>query len=315
MNTKAKLLCTFLFFFIVTNVSAQTPMEEYIKKTGVEKIKKMFIADALSKPATHKSYKDGHGKTPYLTSTNQLPDTIALITFHINKGVNEGFYKIDWLDKTQLEYEKVVKGGNVLANLIEAQTLISLKEVLKKRGATLLTPKEYLDTEEKINFYYNLFTPEISKVGSFLNNIENKDVDISVCATSYRYFDMGAAFDYKRSNSLGNELVKGIGVNGTLSIGVELYLDKKGVYVSRIKMAVHGPNPNPKIDKKYIGQKNGTGYYEGQLYYGATFTFKKPIKIIDISKKELQFGGLEVILSSFIEKYYDEMEAAINKVS
>jgi hypothetical protein len=315
MNSKSKLLSSLLFLFFITNVIAQTPMEEYVKKTGVEKIKKKFVADAFSKPATHKSFKDGHGKTPYLTSTNQLPNTIALITFHINKEASEGYNKIDWLDKTQLEYKQAMKGGNTLANIIEAQTLKSLKEAFAKRGASLLIPKEYLNTEGKINFYYNLFTPEVSKLGKFLSNIENRNLDLSVCATSYRYFDLGAALDYKRSNSLGNDLVKGVGVNGTLSIAIELYTDKKGVSVSRIKMAVHGSNPNPKVDKKYFGQKNGTGYYKGQLYYGATYTFKKPIKIIDLSKKEFKLDGLEIIFSSFIEKYYDEMDVAINKAS
>ena len=80
------------------------------------------------------------------------------------------------------------------------------------------------------------------------------------------------------------------------------------------------PNPNPKLDKKYFGQKNGTGYYEGQLYFGGSFTFKKPIKTIDINFKEkktnyIKFEGIEVIFSSFIEKYYDEMNKAIDKVS
>lgn len=312
MKTIVKLLSILLFLFFITNTIAQTPMEEYVNKNGVEKIKKKFIVDALSHPATHKSFKDGHGKTPYLSSTDQLPDTIALITFH----VNESYKDIDWSRTTEFEAENALKGGNTIANLIESHTLMSLKDAFKKRGAILLTPKEYLDTDRKITFYYEIFAPEVSKVGKFLSNIENRNIDLSFCASGYRYFDMGAALDYKRSQSLGGELINKIDVSGSLSISIVTSSSKKkGILVHSVKMAIHGPNPNPKIDKKYFGQKTGTGYYNGQLYFGGTFAFKKPIQIIDIANRKINLDGFEVILSSFIEKYYDEMEVAINKVS
>lgn len=311
MNAKVKLLSLSVFLFFITNAIAQTPMEEYVKKTGVEKIKKKFVVDALSHPATHKSFKDGHGKTPYLSSTDQLPDTIALITFHINEVQK----KIDWSKMTQTLMDIAMKGGNALANIFEAQTVKSLKIAFKERGAVLLTPVEYINTKKKSTFYYEGFTPEVSKVGKFLSDIENRNADLTACAYSYRYFDMGAALDYKRSNSLGDVLTNKMEVNGTLSISIDTRTDKKGVSVSRIKLAIHGPNPNPKIDKKYFGQKTGTGYYKGQLYFGGTFAFKKPIQIFDLSKQELKLDGLEVLLSIFIEKYYDEMDIAINKVN
>lgn len=311
MKTIAKLLSILLFLFFITNTIAQTPMEAYVAKNGVEKIKKKIVVDVLSKPATHKSFKDGHGKTPYLSSTDQLPDTIALITFHINEVQK----KIDWSKMDQTGYEQAMKGGNAIANIIEAHTLKSIKEAFAKREALLLTPVDYINTKKKSTFYYEGFTPEVSKVGKFLSDIENRNADVTACAYSYRYFDMGAALDYKRSNSLGDILTNKMEVNGTLSISIDTRTDKKGVSVSRIKMAIHGPNPNPKIDKKYFGQKTGTGYYEGQLYFGGSFAFKKPIQIIDLTKEELKLDGLEVLLSSFIEKFYDEMNVAINKVN
>ncbi|MDC9721841.1 MAG: hypothetical protein PSN34_03595 [Urechidicola sp.] len=287
-------------------------MEEYVEKTGVEKIKKKIIVDAFSKPATQKLFKDGHGKTPYLSSTDQLPDTIALITFHINdlKGIAEGWdYGGGILSDSN---------GNSIANLIHNQTLKSLKDAFKKRGTILLIPQEYLDTEEKANYYFETFEPEVSKAGKFLNNIEDNRTDKSVCANTYRYLDLGAAFDYKRSQSLGSELANNLNVEAVLSIAIDLYYSAKGVFISNVKMTIHGPNPNPKLDKKYYGQKTGTGYYIGQLYIGGTLGFKKPIKVIDLKQKKdfyKNFEGLEVIFTSFIEKFYDEMNAAINKVN
>ena len=311
MNSKVKILSALIFFLFITNVIAQTPMEEYIEKTGVEKIKKNIVVDAFSKPATHKSFKDGHGKTPYLSSIDQLPDTIALITFHINdlEGIAEGW---DYGGGTVTDSQ-----GNSIANLIHNQTLKSLKEAFKKRGAILLIPQEYLNTEEKVNYYFETFEPEVSKMGKFLNNIEDNRTDKSVCANTYRYLDLGAAFDYKRSQSLGSELANSLNVEAVISIAVDLYYSKKGVFISKVKMTIHGPNPNPKLDKKYFGQKNGTGYYDGQLYIGGTLGFKKPIKVIDPKQKKdfhKNFEGLEVIFTCFIEKLYDEMDIAINKV-
>jgi len=315
MKTINQIICIALILACNPMLFAQKTIKEYVTKNNTEKIKKSIIIDALSKPATHKSFKDGHGKTPYLSSIKQLPDTLALITFHIIDV--EGVSKFSWWDETgQLSAQQ----GNLIANKINKQTIVSLKEAFKERGAVLLTPEEFLDTEKKRNFYYNSFAPEVSKVGTFLNNIENINTDISVCANNYRYFDMGAAADYKRSESLGNDLAKELGVDGLLSVSVGFYSDSKGAYTNMIKMAIHGPNPNPKVDKKYVGQKNGTGYYEGQLYFAGKFTFKKPIKTIEVDYKKkktdnINFEGTEVIFSSFIEKYYDEMNKAIDKVS
>lgn len=207
------------------------------------------------------------------------------------------------------------KGGNAVATLIEVKTMKSLKGAFTKRGTTLLTPREYIENTTEFDFYFNSFTPEISKVGKFINNIEGRRTDMSVCATSYRFFDMGAAFDYKRSNSLGYELSDKLGVEGVLSIGIDLYMTKKGIFVSQIRMTIHGSNPNPKIDKKYFGQKNGTGYYKGQLFFGGSFAFKKPIEIINLSKAEESIDGLDMILVCFVEKYFDTMNTAITKVT
>ena len=236
MKIKNQIICIVFLLACNSMVFAQKTIKEYVTKTSVEKIKKSIVIDAFSKPATHKSFKDGHGKTPYLSSTKQLPDTIALITFHINDM--EGISKFSWWHGTG-HLDK--RDGNLIANKINKQTIASLKEAFKERGAVLLTPEEFLDTEEKINFYYNLFDPEVSKVGKFLSNLENKNVDISVCADNYRYLDMAAALDYKRSESLGNVLAKELGVDGVLSAAIGFYSDTKGAYTNMIKMSIHGP--------------------------------------------------------------------------
>jgi len=319
MNKIVKLSVVLLSVFLWCNqsVTAQKSIKEYVVKYNFEKIKKSIAMDVFTRPATQKSFKDGHGKNPYFSSKDQLPDTIALITFHINDlGFSESWR--DYFYVYTKFYSVSKSGGNKIANEIQKQTIATLKEQFKKRGAVLLTPNEYLNTPEKIAFYNDEFAPEVSKMGKFLSNFENRKTDISVCASGYRYLDMGASFDYKRSISLGGELANKLGVDAVLSIGIQVQSKKKEVYTRVVKMALHGPNPNPRVDKKYFGQKTGTGYYDGQLYTGGTFVFKKPIKSIDLGKehvKSMDFEGFDVIFKGFIEKFYEVMNGAIEKVS
>lgn len=273
--------------------------------------------DAFSKPITQKSFRDGHGKNPYLTSADQLPDTIALITFNINDLGLTTTFSNDYATYTNY-YSLSESGGNLVADDIHSKTIAGLKTEFQKRGVVLLTPEEYLNTPEKQAYYYNEFVPAVSKVGKFLSNIENRATDISVCADGYRYFDMGAAFDYLRSESLGAELAQALGVDGVLSVGIEIQSQKKEGYLRAIKMTLHATNPNPKEDKKYIGQKTGTGYYEGQLFAGGGLRFKKPFEVMELGKNQIismDFEGIDVIFNCFIEKFYDEIDAAINKAS
>ncbi len=317
MNSILKIFSILLFILCSQLVFSQKTIKEYVTKYGVEKIKKGVGMDAFTVPATHKSFKDGHGKNPYFSSREQLPDTIALITFHLNDlGFSES-WTVAYTTYTK-SYSVSEAGGNKIANEIQKQTLEGLKKEFKKRGAVLLTPSEFLDTPEKIAFYNDEFTPEVSKMGKFLSDFESRKTDISVCADNYRYLDVGASFDYKRSISLGSELANKLGVDAVLSVAVLIQTFKKDAYTKAVKMSLNGPNPNPKIDKKYFGQKTGTGYYDGQLYVGGTFIFKKPIKNIEFDEEQItsiDFDGIDVVFNSFIERFYDEMEKAIDKVS
>ena len=313
MKTTIRLLGILFFLSSYQMVLAQKSIRDYVNKNGSDKIKKSVLMDAFTKPAKAKSFKDGHGKNPYFTSKDQLPDTVALITFNISDlgattiTKTEGpYYTTIYTDN----YNVGEKNGNIIANKIHSQSINSLKEEFKKHGVVLLTPSEYLNTPEK-KAAYQKFTSVVSKLGKFLSNIENRNTDLSVCANSYRYFDLAAAFDALRSESLGYDLTKILGVDAVLSIGVIIQTNKKEGYFRSVKIALHGPNPNPKMDKKYIGQKTGNGYNKGQLYVGGTFSLKNPIKFMEYSKKTIEVDGIDIIFNSMIQRFYDEINATI----
>ncbi len=298
MKITSKLIGLIAFMLLSQLVFSQKTIEEYLSNTKIEKIKKSFVIDAFSKPATHKSYIDGHGKNPYFTSKEQLPDTIALITFHINEQGNVFVHSA--------------------ANATQVQVIMTLKEEFKKKGVVLLTPLEFLNASEKKRYYYDEYIPKVSKLGTFLNEIENRDVNKTGAAKTYRFFNMAAAFDYKRSVSLGYDLANKLGVDAVLSIGINIVSSSKGMSLKGIIMTMHGPNPNPKMNKKYVAQKSGNGYNNGQLYIGGRFNFKKPIKVFEHKDHKVidrNLKGLEIVFKCFIEKFYEEFYSSIEKSS
>lgn len=290
---------------------AQKSIKDYVEKNSVEKIKKDIKISIV--PQTAGGFDDGHGSTPVLTSVSQLPATIALASFHIYDIGTSNHIK----NVSITYYSLSESGGNTMANKLLNSTISKLKESLKAQGVELLTPDQYLDTKEKRD-YYRSFEPTISKLGKFLSDIETKRNDISVTADGYRAFDIAAASDFRRAESMGGELAKALNVDALLSIGIELMSDRKNIAMNGVKMVLHGKNPIPKADKKYVSQNMGAGYYAGQIYAAGQFYFDKPVDIAGFSKNKIvdeNMEGLDIIFSAFGEKIYDEMKASIDKAA
>lgn len=291
--------------------SDKSPIRELIEDDGIDKLKKQMVIDAA--PTTANGYDDGHGRNPFLTSVSQIPDTIALITYYIYDKGNEvkgGYYLYT--------YNLSTNGGNYVANGLHKESIDKLKEKYKSMGIVLLTPDQYLDTEEKRAYYNNTFKPNISKLGSFLSGIETKSVNVSVAADFYRGFDISAAADHERMESLGYDLANKLNVDGVLSIAFEVTSNNKEVVMNGFKMALHAPNPIARQDKKYVSQNMGAGYYAGQEFAGGYFYFKKSMHIADVEKKAIvneQYDGVADLLGAFAEKMQDEMKAAVTKNS
>jgi hypothetical protein len=310
MKTTTQLLMTFSLFLIGGSALAQKSVKEFVEKTDAEKIKKSIVMGPGFQPTVAGSYDDGHGKNPLLWSTDQLPDTIALITYYIyDIGTSNTIKNV-----SITHYSLTETGGNVVANAIYASTIEELKKACQAQGVVLLTPDQYLDTQEKRDYYYKTFTPKISKVGNFLSGLETKQADVAVTADNFRGFEVGATADYQRAESLGGDLCAKLGVDGVLSIAFELVSDKKTINMTGVKMGLNGPNPIAKMDKKYVGQNTGTGYYTGQLYSYGYFYFPAAIPVGGFEKDKivnLNFEGTGTVLGHFIDKFYLVMNESI----
>lgn len=297
---------TILAFGISLSALSQAPIKEYVNDKGSEKIKKSI--DKAAGP--YQGFEDGHGMTPYLTSEKQIPDTVALITFYVyDKGTTT--YSPAFITTHSLSEQ----GGNYFANHFHQQAIAKLKESFKSQGIVLLTPDEFLNTEEKRNYYYKEFKPQISKLGNFLSGMESGSSEMAVCADYYRGFDEAAAFDFKRSTSLGNELAGKLGVKAVLSISLELQDDGKNVNINGVKWTMNGPNPVAKLDRKYVGAF-GAGYQEGLVYFKSYYYFDKGVRFAKRKKKVLEeenYEGIEDVLSLFAEVSVETMKESIQK--
>src|SRR5690606_25871868 len=299
-------------------------IKEIVEKTGTDKIEKNLMKQF---PGTN-CFKDGHGMNPYLTSENQIPKTIALITFYVydpgvsfvnsSKSTNSATgITTTWTSVYDFKLSK--EGGNYFANQLHAAGIGDLKATFKSHGITLLTPDEYLNTAEKRDFYYNKFQPQISKLGSFLSGLEQKSSGIAVCADYYRGLDASAATDFKRSISLGDELTRNLGVDAVMSIAFYVGYDGKTVTFSNITSTINGPNPVPRENKKYVGGA-GAGYQEGLVYFSAYYNNFKPVKIANLKKKGAEisnesYDGIGDLMSIFGETAVLTMKKVVAKNS
>ena len=303
---KTTIISVILIFASVSQ-SSNSPISEYLNKVGVEKIKKHINKINVQ----DNGFEDGHGKFPYFTSKEQLPDTIGLITFYVyDQGTTER--TPSFVTTTNISES----GGNYFANKLHEEAISKLKASFKAKGIVLLTPDEYLDTDEKKNFYSEKFQPRISKMGKFISGFEERRTDMAVCADDYRGFDVSAAADHERMISMGHELTSELGLDAVLSLAIRLQDDGKRLFLHEIKWTINGPNPVDKWeDHKYRGCC-GAKYQEGLVYYFSSYTMKKPIEIARRKRKELteeNYSGFGDLLTPFMNCTLERWDETLTK--
>lgn len=308
-RSKLNLRAAVSLLLLSTVAYSQAPIKEFVDDKGIAKIKKQISKEMSG----YNCHPDGHGPHPYFTSLSQIPDTIALATFYVyDDGTST---TTDAGNVTFITtYALSEKGGNYFANQLLKESVQQLKEAFLKNNIVLLTAEEYLDTEAKRKFYYDEFKPQVSKLGSFLAGIETKRRDIGVCADYYRGFDEAAAFDFKRSVSLGHELAGKLDADAVLSIAVKLKDDGKKIALQAVNWTLNGPNPVPKQDKKYPGAF-GAGYQEGLVYFTSHY-FVDDVVFAKRKKKELleqHYEGFGTLLSCFVEASVEKMQSSAGR--
>ncbi len=163
-------------------------------------------------------------------------------------------------------------GSTFFVDEFFAVSLPEIRDEFAKSQSALLTPDEYLDTDEKIQ-HYNSVEFEHAKmwkmVGSISNKIRGGRVDdIKGAPKGYKYL-LAVNADAKMWREIG-KFTGEIELDAVLVIETTFGFDGRQIVLQKIEMALIGPNPVPynKKHKKYYAPFGPVkGYLEG-LNYG-----------------------------------------------
>ena len=296
---KKTIFTTLMCMLIAFTLSAQKPLPFTAKTAKANKIK--ALADF---PSEGRNSKSGGGYSANVDLLKPKPKKVALISFYLydpacgksSGGSYTGSVKVSCWRTAEEKAQAQVDG-------FYAKSIDVLKAEFKNYGMELLTPDEFLDTDEKADFYYN-FSQESAKkekssvavrkaAGSTISSVAEATVStikISPKGKGYRAFFvanekmtksqmlnfkqtgiMGA--NRKMTSSLGYELCKGIGVDAVVVCYIvtrKLKMKKEDYAVNATSLYMFGPNPIiESVDDKNRGQ-----FYAGARYFTKPLLFE-----------------------------------------
>ncbi|MFC2111144.1 hypothetical protein ACFLQ5_01690 [Bacteroidota bacterium] len=286
--------CVIILLFMGANLFAQKPTEFASKTANVEKIKAK-----LDFPTEGRNSKKGGGYSANVELLNPKPKRVALISFYLydpacGKSTGAGNAALTGTSSAKM-WRTATATAQVHINGFYEKSISSLKAGFKEYGIDLLTPDEFLDTEEKEYFFYG-FNQESGKkekterravgyyVSATLSTIKICPSDKgyrpffvtneAVTASAATAFTGGGLFDSNRkmTSSLGYELCKGLGVDAVVVCYIvtrKPKMKKEDYVVDAVQLYMIGPNPmSSGPDDKNRGQFYcGTRYFAKQLEF------------------------------------------------
>lgn len=268
------------------------------KTAKVEDVKAKFDF-----PAEGKTSKNGSGYSVNVDLLDPKPKKVALISFYLYDPASGKASK----SSTSTHVHSSAKVWSTSEALAQTQvdgfyekSIDPLVAGFKEYGIDLLLPEEFLDTEEKKEFYYD-FNPESGKKEKTERtqtgyNVQAKGGTIKVCpydegyrpffvvneplnesvVTNFVNMGIGGA-NRKMTSSYGYDLTKALDVDAVVIcfIVTRKPSNKKEDYVvDAVNLFMFGPNPKSDgPDDKNRGQFYcGTRYFAKQLVFSSSKT-------------------------------------------
>jgi hypothetical protein len=320
MKTKI-LLSSMLLLLSTWTLQAQKPNPFSAKTGGNAKVKVAFDF-----PDEGRNSKNGGGYSANMDLVNPKPKRVALVSYYLydpamgsaTGGVYTGVATAKVWRSTDAVGQQHVDG-------FYAESIDAMKKGFSAQGMTLLTPEEFIDSDEKDEFYYG-FNQESAKkekstatirnnAGTSISTIAEATVStLKVCPSNkgYRAFFMAnekvndseislfkftGAFGANRklTSNLGYELCKGLGVDAVVVTFIttrKLKANKDDHGVHAVSMYMLGPNP--KLD----GEEDKN---RGQFYCGARAYYTKPL-LYQTSKSAAQYDGMDNVMAGLASK-------------
>ncbi|HBF87534.1 MAG TPA: hypothetical protein DDX39_02740 [Bacteroidales bacterium] len=302
--------------FVSISAIAQKPTPFTEKTADISKIKTI-----LDFPAEGRTSKNGTGYSANVDLINPKPKKVALISFYLydpacgdasksNNGVTATYSAAIWRTPDALAQTHI---DGFYKNSIE-----SLKKGFKEYGIDLLTPSEFLNTDEKKDFYYE-FNQESGKkektertqIGGYVQAtvstikicptdegyrpffVDNEPV--SECQSS-NYINTGiGGANRKMTSSLGYELAKGLGVDAVVVCYIvtrKPSKKKEDYVVDAVNLFMFGPNPV---------SSNSEDKNRGQFYCGTRF-FAKQLLFSDSKSNVTSYDNVGNVMTALSEK-------------
>lgn len=312
---------------------------------GQSKFEKL-VADPgkLEKAAYHdhpgEKGKNGKGFTAYHPAMSTTPKRVGLVTFYIS---DPGTYKSKTTkvgDYVYFEkYSSRIDGptGVKVASQILDASLPKMKERFAAYGMELLTPAEFLDSDEKKALYASF---EVKHGGSggltgmyaFAGRMfQGQNFAARVPAEGYNVFQVDQELHYpmhaknngyphkfsqdtKMMEGLGDELCKGLGLDAVLCVYMvhNVPYNRKQYNLHYAAMYMFGPNPVPLAE----GKKDGALYQNGLFYASSRLDLKNTPYIIKNKKNpgnSPTLTGVENVFVALSNKMGSYLQKEINK--
>ncbi len=280
-----------------------TPFTEETENPDKIKVKFDF-------PGEGRHASGGGGYSANMELVNPKPKRVALISYYLydpGKGKSSGgaYTGTASVSVWRTPDEK----GQQQINGFYRKSITALKTAFKENGIDLLEPEEFLDTDEKTEFYYG-FSQESAKkekttitkrrsAGVTFGDLHMAEATVGTLKISpsnkgYRQFfvanegedesmisnfeNMGIfGANRKMTSSLGYELAKGLGVDAVVVVYIctrKIKMNKEDYGVNAVVTAMFGPNPGKTIESDPDAKNLGQFYCGTRTYYSSPVLFK-----------------------------------------
>ncbi|MFH0843470.1 MAG: hypothetical protein V1903_12745 [Bacteroidota bacterium] len=296
----------------------------------------------LDMPLEGRKYKNGTGYSLNTSLLKEMPKKVALVSFYsFDPGMTtvKRWTTSNTLYKTTHTKTTKVNAVGSSGELALGYFLQSIEELIgkfKEYNMELLLPEEYLDTDEKLEFYKN-YEVERGKLSEWIDKIGSSGHDaiygyvdgyniVDIVNEPYgNYSASGGMFVTRKGEvadnqvwvmdkcgkeveSLGENLCEKLGVDAVVVVYFTIYSPNvKSVILQNVNMLMFGPNPTALAE----GKNEKFNFFNGQFYCGTRVnpevTVWKPDKK-DPSTEDLDFTGFENIMVALATKMGDYLK-------
>lgn len=302
MNTQRYFGIAAVAAIVITGCSAPR-LSKYASQPDLSKQARYDVSEVTIRD-------NGKGFTVDFDKMKNMPKRVALVSFYTE---DPGFTKVTGTNMTGKNFTTTNTGQTAAATYATYfydASIENMKKSFSANGMQLLTPSEFLTSEDKRSYYNNFVVKhsKLNKVGAsltkFLKNSGNMgtSIECKACANGFIVADLNknspiadakkkavkrnggvGLFDNEMIECLGNDLCKQLDVDAVVIVVNTQLCDKRSRhYLAATGMYMFGPNPLPLAE----GKKDNMFYSKGLFYSGYRMAFKKGLRIDAKTKTE-----------------------------